>query len=88
MLNPYKLRRLNIDLKRQATKAVDKIWDEEGGSLRNKFFYLDHTAEVLENYRRVKENELFNHILHGEREKKAFLKKEGRKLENLIEGYD
>jgi hypothetical protein len=49
---------------------------------------LDHTAEVLENYRRIKENELFNHVLHGEREKKAFLKKEDRKPENLIDNYE
>ncbi len=49
---------------------------------------LDHTAEVLENYRRIQENEIFNRVLFAEREKKAFLKKEGRKIENLIENYD
>lgn len=68
--------------------AVDHIWNTEGQDLRQKFFYLDHTAEVLENYRRIKENEIFNYILHGEREKKAFLKKEGRKTENLIDNFD
>jgi hypothetical protein len=46
---------------------------------------LDHTAEVLENYRRIKENEIFDQILHDAREKKAFLKAEERKTENLIE---
>ncbi len=79
---------MNLELNRQATGAIDNIWNTEGQDLRKKFFYLDHTAEVLENYRRVKENEIFQFILHGEREKKAFLKKEGRKLENLIENYD
>jgi hypothetical protein len=43
---------------------------------------------VLENYRRIKENEIFNRVLFEEREKRAFLKREGRKTENLIEHYD
>lgn len=42
---------------------------------------------MLENYRRIKENDIFNFVLHGEREKKAFLKKEERKFENLIDNY-
>jgi hypothetical protein len=67
---------------------VQDIWNKEGGSLRDKFFLLDHTAEVLENYRRIQENEIFDKVLFEEREKKAFLKKEGRKMENLIEGYE
>jgi len=67
---------------------VQDIWDKEGGSLRNKYFLLDHTAEVLENYRRIQENEIFNRILFEEREKKAFLKKEGRKIDNLIDNYE
>lgn len=50
-----------------------------------KFFYLDHTAEVLENYRRIQENEIYNKVLHETRQKKAFLKKESRKPENLLE---
>jgi hypothetical protein len=56
--------------------------------LRQKFFVLDHTAEVLENYRRIQENELFNKVLFEEREKRAFLKKESRKMENLIDNYE
>jgi hypothetical protein len=47
--------------------------------MRNKFFYLDHTAEVLENYRRIQENQIFDKILHDERNKKAFLRHESRK---------
>jgi len=45
---------------------------------------LDHTAEVLENYRRIQENKIFNHLLMDERNKKAFLRKESRKTENLV----
>ena len=52
--------------------------------MRNKFFALDHTAEVLENYRRLKENEIFDRVLHDERMKRAYLKTESRKRENLI----
>jgi len=55
---------------------VTDIEREEMGNLSKKFFLLDHTAEVLENYRRIKENEIFDQILHDEREKKAFLKAE------------
>lgn len=51
-------------------------------------FSLDHTAEVLENYRRMKENEIFNHVLFEERNKRAFLRKEERKRENLIGNYE
>ena len=49
---------------------------------------MDHTAEVLENYRRIQENKIFDKILHDERNKKAFLKHESRKVENLIEGFE
>jgi len=45
---------------------------------------LDHTAEVLENYRKIKENEIFQQVLHDERHKKAFLKAESLKMENLL----
>lgn len=77
--NPEKLRRINNALTTTIKKNVGQLLENEIPSLREKIFLLDHTAEVLENYRKVKENEIFNHILHGEREKKAFLKKESRK---------
>lgn len=50
-----------------------------------KFYYLDHTAEVLENYRKIQENKIFDRILHDERQKKAFLKNESRRVDNLLE---
>lgn len=86
--DPKIMKLTNQALQSQATHVVQDIWDKEGGSLRNKYFVLDHTAEVLENYRRIQENEIFNRVLFEEREKKAFLKKEGRKIENLIDNYD
>jgi hypothetical protein len=86
--DPKIMKLTNQALQSQATHVVQDIWEKEGGSLRNKYFILDHTAEVLENYRRIQENEIFNRVLFGEREKKAFLKKEGRKIENLIDNYD
>lgn len=87
-LNQKLMKNMNKTISKQAGGNVADIWEKEGGSLRDKFFLLDHTAEVLENYRRIQENEIFSRILFEEREKKAFLKKEGRKMENLIENYD
>jgi hypothetical protein len=63
---------------------VTDIENSERDSLGRKFFALDHTAEVLENYRKIKENEIYERILHETRQKKAFLKKESRKECNLI----
>ena len=88
MLNPKVMTGINKGIRNQVGGVVNDIWEKEGGSLRNKFFVLDHTAEVLEKYRRVQENEIFNKVLFDEREKRAFLKKEARKQENLIENYD
>jgi hypothetical protein len=42
--------------------------------IKAKIFLLDHTAEVLENYRRLKEYEVYKHELHYEREKTVALK--------------
>lgn len=39
-------------MKQQVSKAVTDIQETEYSDMRNKFFALDHTAEVLENYRR------------------------------------
>ena len=52
-LNPKLMKTANQEMTKQATHVVDDIWEKEGGSLRNKYFLLDHTAEVLENYRRI-----------------------------------
>lgn len=46
---------------------MQDIRDTEWYDMSKKFFYLDHTAEVLENYRRLHENQIFDRILHDER---------------------
>ena len=51
--NPGAFHKLNRQLRKQATHAVTDIQETEYADLRKKFFYLDHTAEVLENYRRL-----------------------------------
>ena len=86
--DPKIMKHANQALQRQATHSVEDIWQKEGASLRDKYFVLDHTAEVLENYRRIQENEIFDRVLFEEREKKAFLKKEARKIDNLIDNYE
>ena len=48
--------------------------------MRNKYFALDHTAEILENYRRIQENDIWDRVLHDKRQKTAFLKNAGREL--------
>ena len=88
MNNPQAFRKANIGLKKQVNEAVDDIYRSEYSDLSKKIFYLDHTAEVLENYRRLQENKIFDKILHDERMKKAFIKNEGRRVENLIGDFD
>lgn len=86
--NPKAMVKVNKGMAYSALKNMDTVWRGQGRYLKDKFFYLDHTAEVLENYRRIQENDIFTRILHEEREKKAFLKKEERKTENLIDNYE
>ena len=57
----------NKVLRKQATAAVDSIYDDEKQRLGQKFYYLDHTAEVLENYRKMQENKIYDRVLHDER---------------------
>ena len=75
----------NRELKYELSQDLHDIEFEERDDLGRKFFALDHTAEVLENYRKIKENEIFDRILHETRQKKAFLKNESRKPENLLQ---
>ena len=67
---------------------MEDIHRSEFTDMSKKFFYLDHTAEVLENYRRIQENEIFDKILHDARMKRAYIKDEGNKIEHLIEDFD
>ena len=54
----------NKEIRKEAVQAVHEIEMTEKGDLGRKFFYLDHTAEVLENYRRIQENIIFDKVIH------------------------
>ena len=43
----------NQALRKEAVGGVDSAYDHERARLGQKFYYLDHTAEVLENYRKI-----------------------------------
>ena len=43
----------NKMLRKQATVGVESAYRDESDRLGAKFYYLDHTAEVLENYRKI-----------------------------------
>lgn len=43
----------NKVLRKQAIEGVDSVYDAERALLGEKFYFLDHTAEVLENYRKI-----------------------------------
>jgi len=48
-------------------EGVNSVQRDEQARLGEKFYYLDHTAEVLENYRKIQENIIFDRLLHDER---------------------
>lgn len=54
----------NRVLRKQAVQGVDSAYSAEKGRMGEKFYYLDHTAEVLENYRKIQENKIFDRVLH------------------------
>jgi len=78
----------NKDLKKAANRAIDQVERQTTHDIRAKIFLLDHTAEVLENFRRLQEYKIWKFELHSEREKLVALKKESIKYDNLIENYE
>ena len=54
-------------MRKQAQEGVDSVYENDKDRLAEKFYYLDHTAEVLENYRKLQENIIFGKVLHEER---------------------
>ncbi len=82
--NPKFYSYANRVIRKQAVSGIHDLELSERDDLGRKFFALDHTAEVLENYRRIKENEIYTKVLHDERLKKSFLRAESRKKENLL----
>ena len=57
--NPKFYSYANRAIRKQAIYGINDIENIEKDELGRKFFTLDHTAEVLENYRRIKENEIY-----------------------------
>lgn len=45
-------------------KDLEKYYDHERPKLKERIYYLDHTAEVLENFRRITESEEYDKVLH------------------------
>ena len=67
MSNPSFTTFANKMLKKTATKGVDQAINSEKQDMQEKYYFLDHTAEVLENYRKFEENKIFDRVLHDER---------------------
>jgi len=66
------------------SKEIEGVYESEKERFEKKIFVLDHTAEILENYRRMHENNIFNQILFDERNKKAFLRRESRDKNTIL----
>ena len=75
-------------MKKEISEIYDGIHDSYRPNLEAKLFVLDHTAEVLENYRRIEEYNIFKFEMHTERMKRTALRDEGYKKENLIANYE
>ena len=71
-------------LKKNMNFKLEREYTREQPYLRRKIYYLDHTAEVLENLRRITEAREHRALLHSIRFRKAALKHEARKLVNLV----
>ncbi|CAI2375125.1 unnamed protein product [Moneuplotes crassus] len=78
----------NKNLRKAMSTIIDEVERQNTKTLKSKIFLLDHTAEVLENFRRVQEYKIWKHELHYQRERLVALKKESLKYENLIDNYE
>jgi hypothetical protein len=90
-LNPYfspHKRQFNKFVRRSAIKKSHLNEEKDFEELEMRLFSQDHTAQVLENIRKQKENKIFNRKLHEISEKKLALKLESRKPENILENYE
>jgi hypothetical protein len=76
---------LNPQYKHTISKVIDNVGEKTDKKLRAKIFLLDHTAEVLENFRRLQEYNIWKEELHYEREKLVALKKESLDLKNITQ---
>lgn len=72
---------------RKIKSSLSDIAHVEKQRMGEKLFLLDHSAQVLENYRKIEEIKLYNAIQHEQKEKQAALKITKRKLENLLPDF-
>jgi len=79
---------MNAPLKKTLSDIIDTAGETTNQKLRAKIFLLDHTAEVLENFRRFQEYKIWKFELHSERERLVALKNQALDIENAIENYD
>lgn len=90
-LNPYiqpSKRQFNRFVRKKAINKMGNNESKDFDDLAMRLFVQDHTAQVLENIRKTKENKIFNRKLHEIKEKKLALKLEARKPENIIENFE
>jgi len=82
------VRQINRKALKEGKSILSAIEEKETGEMHAKIFMLDHTAEVLENYRKIEEIKIYNAIRHEEKETLAALKEAGRQKQNLILDYE
>jgi hypothetical protein len=90
-LNPYiqpSKRQFNRFVRKKAINKMAMNESKDFDDLAMRLFVQDHTAQVLENIRKTKENKIFNRKMHEIKEKKLALKLEARKPENIIENFE
>ena len=90
-INPYfkpNKRQFNKYIRKKTIEKINLNEQKDFEDLSAKLFSIDHTAQVLENIRRLKENKIFSRKLHEVKEKKLALKLESRKLGNVIEDFN
>jgi hypothetical protein len=90
-LSPYlkpDKRQLNRYLRKRTMDVLAKTEEHDMKLLSESLFTKDHTAQSLENLRKIQENKIFNRKMHEITEKKFALKLESRREINLIENYE
>jgi hypothetical protein len=90
-LSPYfkaDKRQFNKYLRQRSMQVIAKTEESDMKLLSESLFTKDHTAQSLENLRKIRENRIFNKKMHELAERKFALKLEGRKIGNLIENYE
>jgi hypothetical protein len=90
-LSPYlkaDKRQLNRYLRGRTMQVIAKSEETDMKLLSESLFTKDHTAQSLENFRKMRENRIFTRKMHELAERKFAMKLESRKTTNLIENYE